>query len=55
MAKLVVKKWRIVVLDEFEGIGAFIERVRWEVNMKFGEKLHLKLAREAQYISHLSW
>ena len=29
--------------------GAFIKGVRWEVSMKFGERLHLKLARELQH------
>ena len=32
------------------GSGDFIEGVRWEVSMNFGERLHLKLAREPQYI-----
>ena len=28
-----------------EGNGAFIEAVRWEVSMKFGERLHFKVGK----------
>ena len=41
----------------WRGMGPFINGLKikiWGVSMKFGARLHLKLAREPQY-SHLSW
>ena len=40
----------------WRGMGAFINGLKiiiWEVSMKFGARLHLKLAREPQYIISL--
>lgn len=37
-------------MDEYEGEwGLLLRGVRWEVGTKFGERMHLKLAREPQY------